>query len=61
MRKQNIAKGGGLEPKVKVFKICVKLWRRGEVTNITQIYPRRESAGGVPSRRRPLSIFRNIL
>ena len=35
-RKQDVAKGGGLEPKVDVFKICVKLWGRGEETNATK-------------------------
>ena len=34
-RKQDVAKGG-LEPKVDVFKICVKLWGRGEETNVTK-------------------------
>ena len=33
--KKNFAKGGGLEPKVNVLKICVKLRRRGEETNVT--------------------------
>ena len=28
VRKQDVAKEGGLEPKVYVFEICVKLWRR---------------------------------
>ena len=36
VRKQNLAKGGRLEPKVNVFKIVVKLWRRDEQTNVTQ-------------------------
>ena len=36
VRKQNVAKRGGLEPKVTVFKICVKLGRRGEETNATR-------------------------
>ena len=35
VRKEDVAKGEGLEPKVNVFKIFVKLWRRGEKTNIT--------------------------
>ena len=35
-RKQDVAKGGGLEPKVDVFKICVKLWGGGEETNVTK-------------------------
>ena len=34
-RKQDVAKGG-LEPKVDVFKICDKLWGRGEETNVTK-------------------------
>ena len=36
VRKQDFAKGGGLEPKVSVLKIDVKLWRRGEETNVTK-------------------------
>ena len=28
VRKQDIGKEGGLAPKVNVFEICVKLWRR---------------------------------
>ena len=35
-RKQDVAKGVGLEPKVNVFKICVKLWGRSEETNVTK-------------------------
>ena len=33
--KQDVAEGRGFEPKVNVFEICVKLWRRGEKTNAT--------------------------
>ena len=36
VRKQDLAKGGRLEPKVNVFKIGVKLWRRDEQTYVTQ-------------------------
>ena len=36
VRKQDVAKGGELEPKVNVLKICLKLWRRGEETNVTK-------------------------
>ena len=36
VRKQNVAKGGELKPKVNVFKICVHLWRLDEETNVTQ-------------------------
>ena len=35
-RQQDVAKGGKFEPKVDVFKICVKLWERGEETNVTK-------------------------
>ena len=40
MRKQDVAKGEGLEPKINVFKIYVKLWRCEEETNVTQTYHR---------------------
>ena len=35
VRKQDVAKGEELEPKPNVFKICDKLWRCGEETNVT--------------------------
>ena len=41
VRKQDVAKGGGFQPKVNAFKICVKLWRREEETNVTQTCHRR--------------------
>ena len=34
--KQGVAKEGGLKPKVNVFKIGIKLWRRGEEINVIQ-------------------------
>ena len=37
MGKQDVAKEGGLEPKVNVFKIGIKLWRRDEETNVIQL------------------------
>ena len=40
MRKRYVAKRGGLESKVNAFKICAKLWRHGEETNVTQTYNR---------------------
>ena len=45
VRKQNVAKRGGLEPKVNVFQICVNLWRHGEKTNLPQTYHRRKCLG----------------
>ena len=45
MCKQNVGKGGRLEPKVCVFRICVKLWRRGEETYLSQTYNRRGCGG----------------
>ena len=36
MRKQDIAKGTRHEIKVSVFEVCMKLWRRGEGTNVTK-------------------------
>ena len=32
--KQDVAKGGGLKPKVNVFKICVKIYRGGAVEKL---------------------------
>ena len=46
VRQQEVAKEGRLEPKVNVFKICVKLWRCGEETNETQTYHRRGLGAG---------------
>ena len=51
VRRQDVAKGEGLLPQFSVLKICVKLWRRGEETNVTQTYHRQWSGGEVPSRR----------
>ena len=36
VHKQDVAKGERLEPKANVFKICVKLWRHCEETNVTK-------------------------
>ena len=36
VRKEDVAKGEGLEPKLMFFKIFVKLWKRGEETYVTQ-------------------------
>ena len=49
VRKQNVAKREGLEPKINAFKICVKLWRRSKETNVTQTgdWGRRPPAFGV--------------
>ena len=46
VRKQDVVEGEGLEPKVNVFKICVKFWRRGEETNVNQTYQRWEPGAG---------------
>ena len=46
VRKQDVAKGEELKPKVSAFKICVKLWRRGEKINVTQTYHRRGLEAG---------------
>ena len=46
VRKQDVAKGGGLEPKVNVFNIDVKLWRHGEETNATQTITDGDDAPG---------------
>ena len=35
VRKQDVAKAGRIKPKINVFKICVKLWRHGEETNVS--------------------------
>ena len=61
VRKQDVVKGEGLESKVNVFKICVKLWRRGEETNATQTYHRPGSGGEVPSGRRLWAIKKKIV
>ena len=37
VRKQNVAKGGGLEPKVNVFKVCVKFYCGGMVKKLIQL------------------------
>ena len=42
---QDVAQVRGLEPKVNVFEICVKLWGRGEETNATQAHHRLWSWG----------------
>ena len=34
VRKQNVAKGRGIEPKVNVFKICVKFYCGGAVKKL---------------------------
>ena len=44
MRKQDVAKGGGLEPIINVFKMCVKLGRRGEETNLSKCIAQRWAA-----------------
>ena len=44
MLKQNVAKGRN-KPIVDVFKICVKLWRCGEETNVAQAYRRQGGLG----------------
>ena len=36
MRQQNVAKRGGFETKLNVFKMCVKLSRCGEETDVTE-------------------------
>ena len=56
--KQTLAIGGGLKPKVNVFKMCyILLWRRGEEAIVTPTYHRRRSGGGVPNRLRLWAIF----
>ena len=60
VRKQYVAKGEGLKPKVNVFIICVKFWRRGEETNVTQTHHRRGSEGGDPTSWRLWVIFFNF-
>ena len=52
VRKQDVAEGRGLEPKINVFKIYVKLWRRCKETNATQTHHKQRSGGWAPSRRR---------
>ena len=46
VRKQDVAKERGLQPKFNAFKIRVKLWRHGEETNVTQPYHGRGSGDG---------------
>ena len=62
VRKQDVAKGGGLELKVNVFKNMCKmlLWRRGEETNITQTYHRRGSGADSPVARGCWQFFENF-
>ena len=52
VHKQNAVKREGLEPKVNVFKICVKLWRCGEESNVIRTCHRQS-----PSGRRLWAIF----
>ena len=61
VRKQDVAKGGELEPKVNVFKLRVKSWRRGEETNVTQTYHRRGSGSEARGYERFFENFRKIL
>ena len=46
VRKEDVAKGEGLEPKVNVFKIFVKLWRRGEKLILLQLSQTGSGFGG---------------
>ena len=48
VRKQNVAKLRGFDPKVNVFKTHVKLWRRGEETNVTQAFLERFYLNKIP-------------
>ena len=48
VRKQNVAKLRGFEPKVNVFKKYVKLWRCGEETNVTQTFLERFYLNKIP-------------
>ena len=48
VHKQNVTKLRGFEPKVNVFKKYVKLWRRGEETNVTQTFLERFNLNKIP-------------
>ena len=60
MRKQDVTKGGGHESKVNVFKIDVKLWRRGEETNLTQTITDGDLGTGPPAAGGYGQIFENF-
>ena len=60
VRKQDVSEGREFELKVNVVKICAKLWRHGEETNVTQTITDGGLGAGLPGAGGYGKVFENL-